>query len=152
MVQVVRGEDTRRGLAAHMDDPTHASFNPGTPEGQGTPLIHVHYVRRDVHGNGLGIKVYGELKIAAKEVVYARELKLNTLQVLLLTIEQGTHYNFNPTKYISQKGQYENYASIDIFGVASYEMLTSGQTATDTLPTYLPYDGSIWLNFLALGE
>jgi len=142
MVQVITGADTRRGH----------TIPEGTPAGQGTPLIHVHYVRRDVHGNGIGIKVYGELKIAAKEMVYARELKLNTLQVLLLTIEQGTHYNLNPTKWIYNKGEYDNYASIDIFGVAGYEMLTTGQTATDTLPTYLPYDGSIWVNFLALGE
>ena len=151
MVQVIRGQDTRRGLAVHLDDPSHESFNPGTPSGQGTPLIHVHYVRRDVHGNGIGIKVYGELKIAAKEVVYARELKLNTLQVLLLTIEQGEHYMLTPSKYIHAKGQYENYASIDIFGVVGYEMLAAGRTAS-TLPTYLPYDGSIWVNFLGIGE
>ena len=151
MVQVITGADTRRGLAVHMDDPTHTSFNPGTPALQGTPLIHVHYVRRDVHGNGIGIKVYGEMKIAAKEVVYARELKLNTLQVLLLTIEQGEHYMLTPSKYIHAKGMYENYASIDIFGVVGYEMLAGGRTAS-TLPTYLPYDGSIWVNFLALGE
>ena len=152
MVEVIRGQDTRRGLAVHMDDIDHASFNPGTPSGQGTPLIYVHYVRRSVHGNGIGIKVYGEIKIAAKEVVWARELKLNTLQVLNLTIEQGSHYLLTPSKYISDKGQYENYASIDIFGSAGYEMTRhQAQTAT-TVPTWLPYDGSIWLNFIALGE
>ena len=135
-----------------MNDPTHASFNPGTPSTRGTPLIHVHYVRRDVHGNGIGIKIYGEIKIAPKEVVWARELKLNTIQVLSLTIEQGTHYMFTPSKYIHAKGQYENYASIDIFGItAAREMHIDGQV-TLSLPATLPYDGSIWLNFIALGE
>ena len=142
MVQVITGADTRRGV----------TIPEGTPAGQGTPLIHVHYVRRDVHGNGIGIKVYGELKIAAKEIVYARELKLNTLQVLSLTIEQGTHYMLTPSKWISNKGEYDNYASIDIFGeTEAYEMRATGRTLT-SLPATLPYDGSIWLNFAAIGE
>ena len=143
MVQVITGADTRRGV----------TIPEGTPAGQGTPLIHVHYVRRDVHGNGIGIKVYGELKIAAKEIVYARELKLNTLQVLSLTIEQGTHYMLTPSKWISNKGEYDNYASIDIFGVTGYEMRSRYADRTQvTVPNTLPYDGSIWVNFVALGE
>jgi len=44
------------------------------------PLIHIHRIERTVHGNGIGIKVFGEMLIAAKEFVYARELKLNTIQ------------------------------------------------------------------------
>ena len=40
----------------------------------GTPEIHVHYIERDVFGNGIGIRVYGEIKIASGEIVYASEL------------------------------------------------------------------------------
>ena len=57
--------------------------------GGGQPVIHIHRIERHVHGNSVCVKVYGEMKIACKEVVFARELKLNSLEVLLLTPEVG---------------------------------------------------------------
>ena len=138
MVQVVKTWETRtEAEAAH-----------------GVPLIHIHDVERHIHGNSTVVKVWGEMKIAAKERVYARELKMNTIQVLLLTVETGFHYPFTPVKWIYHKGEYDNYASIDIFGPATayqYEANTRIQTALDA-PATLPHDGSIWLNFMALGE
>ena len=117
------------------------------------PLIHIHYIERTVHGNGIAIKVWGEMKIAAKEYVYARELKLNTLQVLLLTPETGDHHLYTVQKYIYHKGEYDNYASVDIWSAAGYEMLASGRDQSETpAPNTLPSDGSIWLNFVCLGE
>jgi len=111
------------------------------------PLIHIHYIERVVHGQGIALKVYGEMKIAAKEVVYARELKLNTIQTLHLTPETGVHRPYIAQKWIYNKGELDNYASIDVFTVEAgteYEV-TAGHT-------YAPEDGSIWLNFIALGE
>jgi hypothetical protein len=118
------------------------------------PLIHIHFVERAIHGNGIAIKVYGEMKIAAKEIVYARELKLNTLQVLLLTPETGDHYPFHVQKYIYHKGELDNYASVDIFSFdTGYEMLSGDRQLTGTThPSALPSDGSLWVNFIALGE
>ena len=117
------------------------------------PLIHIHYVERTVHGNGIAIKVWGEMKIAAKEYVYARELKLNTLQVLLLTPETGDHHLYTVQKYIYHKGEYDNYASVDIWSAAGYEMLASGRGQSEiSAPNTLPSDGSIWLNFCVIGE
>lgn len=106
------------------------------------PLIHVHHVERNVFGNGIAIHIYGEMRIAAKEVVYAREMKLNTIQTLTLTAETGTHTGYNPQKYIYHKGEYDNYASIDIFNMAGTE-ITRGTG---------PDEGSVWLDFEALGE
>ena len=106
------------------------------------PLIHIHHIARDIHGNGIAIRVYGEMKIAAKEIVYARELKLNTIQTLNLTTETGKHTLYHPQKWIYHKGEYDNYASIDIFDDAGNE-ITAGSG---------PSDGSVWLDFIALGE
>ena len=108
------------------------------------PLVHIHFIERTVQGTGIGIKVYGEMKIAAQEYVYARELKLNTVEVLNLTPETGVHTGFMAQKYIYNKGQYDNYASIDVFDDAGHEITAGSQ--------YAPEDGSIWLNFEALGE
>lgn len=117
------------------------------------PLIELHHIERSVFGNGIAIKVFGEIKIAAKEVVYARELGLNTLQVLVLTSEAGDHHPYPVTKWIYHKGEYDNYASIDIFSMDAYqyEAGTRSQSAV-TAPDTLPYDGSLWLDFIALGE
>ena len=123
--------------------------------GGGAPLVHIHHVERSVHGNGIAIKVYGEVKIAAKEVIFAREMKLNTIQELQLTVETGHHWMFVPQKWVYHKGEYDNYASVDIFcqDAVPYEMRASGAVAVNlTRPSALPEDGSIWLNFEALGE
>ena len=49
------------------------------------PLIHIHFIERVVTGRGVAVKVYGKMKIAAKERVYAQDLGLKTIEVLLLT-------------------------------------------------------------------
>lgn len=120
----------------------------------GVPIVEIHHIERHVHGNGIAIKVWGEMKIAAKERVYAREMGLNTLQVLLLTTETGMHGLIHPQKYIYNKGQLDNYASIDILGpsAAPYEYYAAGRRQAQEVPSTLPVNGSIWLNFHALGE
>lgn len=123
--------------------------------GGGAPLVHVHYVERMVHGNGIAIRTYGEIKIAAKEVVFARELKLNTIQVLLLTPKTGSHWLYHVQKWVHNEGEYDNYASIDILSPsdAPYEMFASGGVAVDRqMPSQLPSEGSIWIDYEALGE
>jgi hypothetical protein len=118
------------------------------------PLIHVHVIERHVHGNSIALHVWGEMKIAAKEFVYARELMLNTIQVLNLTPETGFHAPFHVQKYIYHKGEYDNLASVDIFSWDyAYEMQSgSRQLTAVSHPAALPSDGSIWLDFEALGE
>ena len=112
----------------------------------GVPVIQIHHIRRDVHGNSIAIKVYGEMKIASQERVFARELKLNTLQVLNLTYESGSKYpRFNVHKNIHNKGEYDNYASIHVWDLTNDADATPGYQ-------YNPADGSIWLNFIAVGE
>jgi len=122
--------------------------------GGGQPRIEIDHIARDIHGNGIAIRVYGQMKIAAKEVVFAHEFKLNTLEVLTLTVEQGTHNIYVPSKWIYHKGEYDNYASIDVFCIDSggYEMLAASKIATPSIPETLPDNGSIWLNFIAVGE
>ena len=107
-----------------------------------SPLIHIHHIERNVFGSGIAIHIYGEMRIAAKEAVYARELMLNTIQTLTLTAETGTHTGYNPQKYIYHKGEYDNYASVDIFDMDGAEIVTGNG----------PDEGSVWLDFEALGE
>lgn len=113
-----------------------------------TGLIHIHSVERHVHGNGIKIVVYGEIKIAAGQYVYARELKLNTLEVLLLTPEVNlgggdVNMGYMAQKFIYHKGELDNYASIDVYDDA-------GEWQDPA--AYGPVDGSIWLDFIAQGE
>lgn len=108
------------------------------------PLIYIHYVERTVQGSGIAIKVYGDMKIAAGEVVYARELKLNTIETLVLTPFTGVHTGYVAQKWIYLPGAYDNYASIDVFDVDGHRITPGSQ--------YAPEDGSIWLNFIAQGE
>lgn len=119
----------------------HSGVNPGLGA---CPQIHIHYDRRDVHGNGTAVTVYGEIKIAAGERIWARELGLKTLQVLVLTPELNLNngLGYMVQKYIRHKGEFNNYASIDVYDDASvWEGPGTG-----------PVDGSIWLDFIALGE
>lgn len=117
------------------------------------PKIEIHFMNRIVQGNGIAIEVWGEMLVAAKDYVYARELKLNTLKGLVLTPMSGDHYMFGVQKWIYSKGTYDNYASIDIFSPTGtvYEM-TAGGRVTLQAPNNLPYLGSLWLDFIALGE
>jgi len=125
--------------------------------GDGCPLIHIHTIERHVHGNSTCVHVYGEMKIAAKEVVFAKELGLSTIQVLLLTPESANHTPYIVTNWIYHKGEYDNYASVDIFApTTGYELRAGSRTQiatpTQTTGSQLPYDGSLWLNFESIGE
>lgn len=116
--------------------------------GGGAPEVHIHHIERSVFGNGIAIKVYGELHMAAGELVWARELKLKTIQVLDLTpeIPHQTGIGYMANKHIHHKGEYGNWASIDIYDDASNFLAPSRAG-------HCPYpDGSIWLDFIALGE
>lgn len=113
-----------------------------------SPLIHIHIVERHVHGNSVHIEVHGQIRIAAKERVYARELKLNTLQGLQLTAEGPfLGRGYVPLVYYHNKGEYDNYASVDIFNVTGgeWEELTAGHRNASQ-------DGSVWFTFIAEGE
>jgi hypothetical protein len=115
------------------------------------PRIEIHGIQRVEHGNGVFIRSFGEMKIAAKEYVYAREFKLNSIETLQLTPHTGDHHLYHAQKYIHNKGEYDNYASVDIFSAAGYEMLASGRGSEISAATELPEDGSIWLDFDATG-
>jgi len=110
-----------------------------------SPRIEIHHVRRTVHGNGIAIKVWAEIKIAAKEWIYAHELKLNTIQVMQLTPEPKIQnaIGYMVGKTIFYKGQYGNYASIDVY--------QDDGTQCDA-GANCPTDGSIWLDAVILGE
>lgn len=115
-----------------------------SPNGGGCPQVQVHYDYRDVFGTGIAVRVYGEMKIAAGERVIAKELGLKTIQVLVLTPELPLNngLGYMAQKYINHKGEYNNYASIDVYDDASvWQAAGTG-----------PVDGSIWLDFIALGE
>lgn len=112
--------------------------------GGGAPLIQIHSIERHVFGNGICIHVYGELKIAAGERVWARELKLKTIQTMNLTCEipRRMGHGYIANKYIYHKGEYGNYASIDVYD----------DTGAWGSRGQLPAEGSIWIDFEALGE
>lgn len=128
------------------DNFDHSGFGGGAPE------THIHGIERHKFGNGVYIKVFGELKIAAKEVVFAKELGLNTLQVLDLTPEHGEHFPIVANKYIHHKGEYDNYASIELFTFASSNQMKAGANEDADAGGTGPSDGSVWLDFVGLGE
>ena len=107
------------------------------------PQVQVHHSYRDVFGDSIAVIVYGEMKVAAGERIWAYELGLKTLQVLDLTPEINRRgLGYMAQKYIHHKGQYDNYASIDVFSDAgTWQGAGTG-----------PIDGSIWLDFIAVGE
>jgi hypothetical protein len=110
------------------------------------PRVEIHKVERAIHGNGIDIKVYGRMLIGSQEWVYARELKLNTVESLVLTVEHGGPKTvFVPWKSIYHAGEYDNYASIDIWDVTNNHDSPPGDI-------HNPDNGSIWLNFIAEGE
>jgi len=114
-----------------------------TNYGGGRPIIHIHNIERKVHGNGIDLKVYGEMKIAAGERVWAKEFKMKTIEVLTLTpeIPHRQDHGFIANKFIYHKGEYGNYASIDIFDDAgTWKSAGLG-----------PVDGSIWLDYIGEG-
>jgi len=112
--------------------------------GGGNPLIHIYAIERHVHGNGVFGTVYGEMKIASGERVWAHELKLNSVEVLNLTPELAAPdgIGYMAQKNVYHKGEYDNYASIDIYDDAS-EAQTAGVG---------PVDGSVWLDFICKGD
>lgn len=107
-------------------------------------LIHIHNIERHIHGNGIKLKVYGEMLVINNTRVYARELKLNTIEVLELT-PMASDQPYGHGKYIVDKGHYDNYASVHV-----YDQNNNGIDPPS-------YDGpgpggSIWLDFEAMGE
>ena len=123
---------------------TRGSDHTGASQGGGNPLIHIYGVERNVTGSGVYGIVYGNMKIAAGERVWAHELKGNSIETLVLTPELNLNngLGYMAQKYISQPGAYNNYASIDIYDDASvWENAGTG-----------PVDGSIWLDFVARVE
>jgi hypothetical protein len=132
MVQVIK-PNAHGGAAGPQDEGTGP-----------TVLIHIHAIERHVHGNSINIKSYGEIKTAAGQYVMARELGLNTLQVLVLTPELNLNntQGYMAQKFIYHKGELDNYASIDVYS----------DDGTFQAPGSGPVDGSIWLDYIALGE
>ena len=114
------------------------------------PRLEIQVQERYVRGESVHVKVYGEMKIGAKERIYARDLGLKTLQLLILQPEHGTHNPYTTGVWIYRKGELDNYASVDIFSMDGYEMYSSRVSVSAA--TTLPYDGSLWLGFIALGE
>ena len=114
------------------------------------PRLEIQVQERYVRGESVHVKVYGEMKIGAKERIYARDLGLKTLQLLILQPEHGTHNPYTTGVWIYRKGELDNYASVDIFSMAGYEMYDTRVSVSAA--TTLPYDGSLWLGFIALGE
>ena len=112
--------------------------------GSGNPLVHIYSLERHVHGSGVFGTVYGEMLIASGERIWAHELKANSIEVLVLTpeIDVNNGLGYMAQKFIYRKGEYNNYASIDIYDDASVAQ-TSGTG---------PVDGSIWLDFVAKVE
>ena len=105
--------------------------------------VYIHYIERTVHGNGTGIKVYGELLTYGDMIVYAHELKLNTLEELQLT-PMGSDQAYPHGKYIVDKGKYGNYASIHVYD-ESWNPIDETNKGPEA-------EGSIFLDFEALGE
>jgi hypothetical protein len=123
---------------------TTGSDHTGSSQGGGNPLIHVYAYKREASGSGVFGVVYGNMKIAAGERVWAHELKLNSIETLQLTPEVNLNngLGYMAQKYVSQPGLYNNYASIDIYDDAS--IWQSAGTG--------PVDGSIWLDFICTGQ
>ena len=115
------------------------------------PRLEIQVQERVVAGEHVFVRVYGEMKIGAKERIYARDLGLRTLQLLMLQPEHGTHNPYTTGVWIYRKGELDNYASVDIFSMDGYEMYLNAQV-TVSAATALPSDGSLWLGFIALGE
>ncbi len=123
---------------------TRGTDHTGSSQGGGNPLVHIYAIERKVSGSGVYGIVYGNIKIAAGERVWAHELKLNSIETLVLTPELNLNngLGYMAQKYVHQPGAYNNYASIDIYDDAStWQSAGTG-----------PVDGSIWLDFCCKGE
>ena len=91
------------------------------------------------------VQVWGEVLIASQQVIYARDLCLKTIKNFIAIPETGK-YTIDPysgqrdtipwvTKYLYNKGEPDNWATIHLWDDTSTE-----------------HTGSVWLNFVALGE
>lgn len=108
-----------------------------------SPRIEIHAVDPVTEGYGVTKKVYGQILCAGSELIYAEDLKLRTIHVLLLTPETPAPGNdYYAKDVVWNKGVYNNYASIDIYHPAG-TLITAGNG---------PSNGSVWLHFLAVGE
>ena len=123
---------------------TRGSDHTGSSQGGGNPLIHIYKIERIVQGSGVYGTVYGNMKIAGGERIWAHELKANSIEVLTLTPELNLKnaHGYMAQKYINHPGEFNNYASIDIYDdAATWQSAGTG-----------PVDGSIWLDFVAKCE
>jgi len=105
--------------------------------------VYIHFIERTVHGNGIGIKVYGEMLTYGDLIIQAHELKLNTLEELQLT-PMGSDQAYMANKYIVDKGLYGNEASIHVYD-ESWNPIDGTNKGPEA-------EGSIFLDFEALGE
>ena len=91
------------------------------------------------------VVVWGDVLITSQEVIRAQDLDLITIKNLMLLPVTGK-YTIDPhsgerdtipwpTKYIYEKGEPMNEATVYLWDDTSTE-----------------HDGSVWLNFIALGE
>jgi hypothetical protein len=131
-------------------DPTVLATVPGgyTGNTKMSAKVEIHAMERVRNGYSSFIRVYGEMRIAARECVLASELKLSTINMLMLTPESaagaGTAGTLSSKAFIKQKGQFDNWASIDIYNDAGTYIIAGNAAALD--------NGSVWLQFMALGE
>lgn len=129
-------------------DPNAASViaGPYTANVKLSARVEIHSIERVVSGYTTCTKIYGEIKIAAREAVWAHELKLSTIRMMLLTPENtwGAGAEWSAKVYIRSKGQFDNWASIDIYDDAGAYITPGHAQAQD--------NGSVWLAFMALGE
>ena len=86
------------------------------------------------------IEVWGEIECGSPALVNARDLRLKSIQNIILTADASTLLNaprfVNVSKQVFNKGQKRNNASIYIYDIGGTAELS----------------GSVYLNFLAMGE
>ena len=86
------------------------------------------------------VEVWGEIECAHPALINARDLRLKSIQNIILTADAstltGAPTHVNVTKQVFNKGQKRNQASIYIYDIEGTSSLS----------------GSVYLNFLAMGE
>lgn len=108
------------------------------------PEFEIDIAYRPKEGNE-AVVVWGEVLISSQEVIRSQDLDLLTIKNLLLLPQTGKYTTDPhsgvkdtipwPTKYIYNKGEPDNEATVYLWDDTSTE-----------------HDGSVWLNFQALGE
>ena len=78
-------------------------------------------------------EVWGEISVSSGDIIHSYDIGLKSIINILFTPESNT--GVIVTKYIMNKGQNDNYASVWIWDDRS-----------------TPHTGSLWLNFYAIGK